>query len=85
MKKIILSLILLMSFMSLLFVNVSAYSEHYLPGGKNYISSDNLIKVDNIVSTITPFLVKPYTEYTLSISRDHIDGRPFYLNIYLYS
>jgi len=84
MKKIFLGTFLLLSMFSIVLISVSAYSPDYLPGGKNYISSDNIIKVDEIVSTISPFLVKPYTEYTFSVSRDYTSGRTFIGSISFY-
>ena len=84
MKKIFLSAFLLLSMFSIVLISVNAYSPDYLPGGKNYISSDNIIKVDETVSTMSPFLVKPYTEYTFSVARDYIDGRTFIGSISFY-
>jgi len=84
MKKFIFSMFLFLSFLSIFIITVSAYSPHYLPGGKNYISSDNVVKVGDIVNSINPFLVKSYTDYTFSVSRDYVDGAPFNLNVYFY-
>lgn len=81
MKKTIITIILLSTF-SLIIYNVNAYSPHYLPGGKNYISSDNIIKIEQTVSTISPFLVKSYTNYTFSIERNYVDSPYFELNFY---
>ncbi|MDT8337314.1 MAG: hypothetical protein RQ856_05760 [Candidatus Izemoplasmatales bacterium] len=84
MKKLIFSMFLFLSFLLIFIIKVAAYSPHYLPGGKNYISSDNAIEVSDIVSSINPFLVKSYTDYTFSVSRDYVDGAPFNLNVYFY-
>ncbi|HQN74926.1 MAG TPA: Ig-like domain repeat protein [Bacillota bacterium] len=84
MKKNILLVFLSLIVVTIFTVQVSAYSPHYLPGGKNYISSDNIIKVDETISTINPFLVKPYTDYTFSVYRDYFDGRDFLGSIYFY-
>lgn len=84
MKKRLLLLMILVSLLSIFIVRVDAYSPHYLPGGKNYISSDNIIKVGEQVSTINPFLVKPYTDYTFSIERYYTDGREFIMTISFY-
>ena len=84
MKKIVLGTILLLSALSIFIIRVNAYSPDYLPGGKNYISSDNIIKVDEIISTMNPFLVIPYTEYTFSVSTDYVDGRAFIGSISFY-
>jgi hypothetical protein len=84
MKKNILLVFLSLIVVTIFTVQVSAYSPHYLPGGKNYISSDNIIKIDETISTINPFLVKPYTDYTFSVYRDYFDGRPFLGSIYFY-
>ena len=72
MKKTIFAIILVLSLLFVSTISVSAYSPHYLPGGKNYISSDNVRKVGSNISTINPLLVKPYTEYTFSVSRDYM-------------
>lgn len=84
MKKFIFSMFLFLSLFSIFIMKVSAYSPHYLPGGKNYISSDNVVKVGDIVNSINPFLVKSYTAYTFSVSRDYVDGAPFNLNVIFY-
>lgn len=85
MKKTIFAIILVLSLLFVSTISVSAYSPHYLPGGKNYISSDNVRKVGSNISTINPLLVKPYTEYTFSVSRDYTDGADFEVVIYLYN
>lgn len=74
MKKIVFSFVLFFGIFLSLIIRVSAYSPHYLPGGKNYIASDNVLKVGDYVKTSDPFLVKPYTEYTFSIGRDYLEG-----------
>lgn len=84
MKKIILGLILVMTFLTVYIVKVEAYSPHYLPGGKNYISSDNIIEVNEMISTIDSFMVKPYTEYTFSVDNSFYEGTPFEGSICLY-
>lgn len=84
MKKFIFSMFLFLSLLSIFIIKVAAYSPHYLPGGKNYISSDNVVKVGDIVNSINPFLVKSYTAYTFSVSRDYVDGAPFNLNVIFY-
>ncbi len=85
MKKRLLKLLIFICIVPIFTIKIEAYSPHYLPGGKNYISSENIIKVNETVSTIEPFLIKPYTDYTLSISRDYTDGRPFMMTIYFYN
>ncbi|MFA7076093.1 MAG: hypothetical protein WC152_05435 [Candidatus Izemoplasmatales bacterium] len=84
MKKTMSSILLILCLCSVYLVKVSAYSPHFLPGGKNYISSDNIIKIGETVSTIDSFLVKPYVNYTFSLSQDYTDGRDFLMMIYLY-
>ena len=77
MKKIILGFILSMTFLTVYIVKVEAYSPHYLPGGKNYISSDNIIEVNETISSIDSFTIKPYTEYTFSVDNIFFEGMPF--------
>jgi len=50
---------------------VLAYNPDYLPGGENYFSEDNFAVSGDNYQSIEPFLVKPYTEYLLSIPRDY--------------
>jgi hypothetical protein len=82
MRKTIITIVLFISLLSCILLNVKAYSPHYLPGGKNYISSDNIIKTDQTVYTLSPFLVKPYSHYTFSIERSYVDSPYFELNFY---
>lgn len=61
---------------AVLITNISivyGYSPHYLPGGKNYLSEDNFLITNNHYECQDPFLVKPYTEYTLTLPRGYID------------
>lgn len=53
---------------------VRAYSPDYLPGGKNYLCVDNFQYASGILSTIDPFLIKPYTDYALTIPRDYAEN-----------
>ena len=85
MKKRLLKKLILCCLIPIFLIHIKAYSPHYLPGGKNYISSENIIKVDETISTINPFLIKPYTDYTLTIGRDYTDGRPFSMTITFYN
>jgi len=66
-RKYILLLLLIGLFAVNSFVRINAYSPHYLPGGKNYLSADNYSVDGDYYSNIESFLVKPYTEYTLSM------------------
>ncbi len=84
MKKYLVILLLIGVFVLASNLAVKAYSPHYLPGGKNYISSENIRKVANEIQTINPFLVKTYTEYTFFVSRDYVDGAPFNLTLQIY-
>jgi hypothetical protein len=77
MKKIILGFILSITFLTVFIIKVEAYSPHYLPGGKNYISSDNIIEVNETISSIDSFVIKPYTEYTFSVDNIFFEGMPF--------
>lgn len=53
---------------------VNAYSPHYLPGGKNYLSEDNFTYEDDHLITDAPFLVKPYTDYCLTVTREYVES-----------
>lgn len=77
MKKIILGFILSITFLTVFIIKAEAYSPHYLPGGKNYISSDNIIEVNETISSIDSFVIKPYTEYTFSVDNIFFEGMPF--------
>ena len=53
---------------------VKAYSPHYLPNGKNYLSEDNFTLEDDHLVTDAPFLVKPYTNYCLTVTREYMES-----------
>ncbi|XMB71715.1 hypothetical protein RJI07_06275 [Mycoplasmatota bacterium WC30] len=78
-------LFVLVCFSSL--IEVMAYSPHYLPGGKNYLSSENFAinEEGDEYNTIDTFVVKPYTEYTLTTPRIYSDGRWEYIQIEFYN
>lgn len=61
-----------------------AYSPDVLPGGKNYLTSDNFYLNGDDYRTVEPFLVKPYTEYTITIPRSYADTPWDYILIELY-
>ncbi|MDP3130297.1 MAG: hypothetical protein Q8N15_03060, partial [Bacillota bacterium] len=48
-------------------------SEHYLPGGKNYLDPDNFEGDVGYYNSIYNFLVKPNTTYCLSVAREYTD------------
>lgn len=54
-------------------IMADTYSPHYLPGGKNYLSNDNFVYQTEVLSSISPFAVKPHTYYTISFPRDFYD------------
>lgn len=83
-KKTILSVIIIFLSIYLGTVNILAYSPHYLPGGKNYLSEENFIEETTSYQTDSPFLVKPYTDYTLTIPRSYADEQwnPIQINCY---
>ncbi len=69
MKKIL----LLMGLIILVFIgftqSASASGSNYLPGGKNYISKENLeFHSGNTLESINPILLKPETDYVFSFS-----------------
>lgn len=61
-----------------------AYSPNVLPGGKNYLTIDNFYINGDDFRTVDPFLVKPYTEYTIFIPRLYADIPWDYMRIELY-
>jgi len=69
------------------FVNanyVLGYSPHYLPGGKNYLSEENFTRSGSNYESDAPFLVMPYTDYTLTVARDYADELTFEIEIVSY-
>lgn len=71
MKKLFLVLFILFSVLPYQqIICAENYSPHYLPGGKNYLSSDNFLYQGGTLSSIAPFAVKPHTYYTISFPRD---------------
>lgn len=54
---------------------VEAYSPHYLPGGKNYLSVDNFEMDGSYYSAIENFLVKPNTTYCLSVGAAYAEDQ----------
>lgn len=74
MKKIFLMLFLLFAlFPQAMILSAEEYSPHYLPGGRNYLSTDNFSYYDNILISDSAFAVKPFTTYTLSFPRSYYD------------
>ncbi len=53
-------------------------SEHYLPGGKNYLDPDNFEADSGYYNSIYNFLVKPNTTYCLSLARTYTDAQAGY-------
>lgn len=72
-KHVLVIAILLILTIFISFMEIYAYSPHYLPGGKNYLSTDNFVFEDDYYNTTNPFLVKPYTDYTITIPRYYFD------------
>jgi hypothetical protein len=85
-KKIVLTCMMMILIAYFCTINIFAYSPHYLPGGKNYLSGDNFhYEITPYYSTLENFLVKPYTEYTLTLHKDYC-GDPFtHVEIVLYN
>jgi hypothetical protein len=50
---------------------LDAYSPYYLPGGKNYLCVDNFQYANGLLFSIDQFLIRPYTDYSLTIPRDY--------------
>lgn len=75
MKKIkAIVVVFLMAMMGTQTFLVKAYSPDYLPAGKNYLSEDNFETAGEYLTTIDPFVVKPYTDYCLTVTRDYYDN-----------
>lgn len=70
-KKVLLFLMMMGIVLAIGLPSIDAYSPNYLPGGKNYLCVDNFQYANGLLYTIDPFLVKPYTDYALSIPRDY--------------
>ena len=74
MKKLILVLAVLLGFFPMIqTVSADTYSPHYLPGGKNYLSTDNFTYSTGVLSSNDNFAVKAHTYYTISFPRDFYD------------
>lgn len=74
MKKRMIGMLIIV--IAIFMTNISiayGYSPHYLPGGKNYLSEANFSIIDEDYVCNDPFLVKPYTDYTLTVPREYID------------
>ncbi len=84
MKKTIMTIFMLGVTLFFCFNEIQAYSPHYLPGGKNYLSSDNFEIDGSQYHTIDEFLVKPYTEYTLTFPRLYWDDPTCETEVLLY-
>jgi len=73
-KKIIFVLALLLCAIPLIeSVSADTYSPHYLPGGKNYLSTDNFSYLNGYLSSDEAFAIKAHTYYTLSFPRELYD------------
>ena len=84
MKKLILIPVVLVTLLLILATFVDISSPNKLPDGKNYLDSLNVYKEERFVDTEKLFLVKVNTNFTLSISRDYVDGALFEVIIDLY-
>ena len=84
MKKIMLFSILLLIFFLIFATVLDLNHPDSLPEGKNYIDSENLTVDERFIYIDKPFLIKGGTNYTFSIARNYVDGRPFELIINLY-
>ena len=54
-------------------LEVKAYSSYYLPGGTNYLSEENFVLEGNTYSSVSPFLVKTYTSYTMTVPKVYME------------
>jgi len=71
-KKMTLTILLIFSVIFMSTISVLAYSPHFLPGGKNYLSQENFYYESSFMyETVENFLVKPYTTYTFTIPNEY--------------
>lgn len=80
MKRKIGVIAILVSMFSIVGVKGATYTG-YLPGGINYIDENNLNVTNDVMSTISPFLVKPNTTYTISFPGTGMIGETLFLNL----
>ncbi len=87
MKKYLFVLVLLLTLSLFINDNVFAGDSDYLPGGKNYISNENLTYVDDqdYLYTTNNILVKPDSNYTLSLPMDFLTSRFLTVTISFYN
>jgi len=84
-KKIAIFCFMIISGMFFSVINIMAYSPHYLPGGKNYLSEDNFYyETPLYYTTIENFLVKPYTTYTLTLPIGYCESQFTVIEVVLY-
>ncbi len=82
MKKIY-GITILMIFMAMTgFIQVQGYSPNYLPGGVNYLSEDNFSNDNGWYKSNEPFLVKPFTDYTITVPSDYMEGTSRTINFF---
>jgi hypothetical protein len=75
MKKVsIFILILLGLSLGIKSVYATEYSPHYLPGGKNYLSSDNFFFNGTQLINSEAFTIKAHTQYCISFPREFYDS-----------
>ena len=84
-RKIVFVCLMIISVVFINTISIMAYSPHYLPGGKNYLSADNFYYESSAVYMSTEeFLVKPYTTYTLTMPDDLYSVQFTHVEVNLY-
>lgn len=73
MKKAFFGLLLIVFILAGSINDVYAYTPHYLPGGKNYLAAENFAYEGYTYASQSPFLVKTFTEYTLTVTKTFMD------------
>ena len=75
--------IILLLILTFVFTSVSATTfTNQLPGGKNYIDTNNLVIGENTLSTVNEFLVKENTVYTFSMPGYDMISGDLYIEIW---
>ncbi|MCK4552398.1 MAG: hypothetical protein KAU02_05710 [Tenericutes bacterium] len=72
-KQLLLTCLLMASIIFIGFIDINAYSPHYLPDGKNYLSEENFSHEGPDYITTSPFVVKPYTDYVITITEGYMN------------
>lgn len=83
-KQLLLTCFLMISIIFISLVDLKAYSPDYLPGGKNYLTEENLEVYENDYQSKIPFVVKPYTDYVITITEGYMNELWNPIEVFLY-